>query len=321
MADTKTTELASPPQTLPNNHKKESLIIIGVVVVVIALVLLIIHPGHIGQKVYAQAAGHKIYKSNLQSLQVVNGKKNNVSDHQAATVLADKYLTEAMAKQQGVTVTQADIVAAYGKDIVSQQKTNPYGYQNLVNQLYMTKLDNHNAGVYTGKLLVANFSRYVPYQSGLLAEQKKANPLLGNPTAIAQDKRYAQTFITGLYNQIKSKKITFDQAIQVEHNNPREGVNSYYSTQQHSGSFNGPLKQIGLLVAKSIRSKVTSMKPGQLSAPFVVRASNSATDQNSTAESYYLVVRMDKVSGGDNSTTFQQELAQAKKHYGYKVNV
>lgn len=318
MADTKT--IAPTPSAAPSNHQKGRLIIIGLAMVVVIAALFVAHPGHIGQKVYAKAAGHKIYKKDLESLQVVNGHKKNVSDHQAATVLADKYLTEAMAKQQGVTVTQSDLIAAYGKGIVAQQKSDPYGYQNLTNQLYFTKLDNHNDGVYAGKLLVANFSRYVPYQSGLLPEQKKARPLLGNPTAIAQDKQYAQTFITNLYDQIKSKKITFDQAIQMEHNNPREGVNSYYSTQQHSGSFNGPLKQIGLLAARSIRSRVAAMKPGELSKPFVVRVSNSATDQNSTAESYYLVVRMDKVSGGSNMS-FQQELAQAKKHYGYKINV
>ncbi len=319
MADTKTTEPA--PQRTPSNHLKGRFIVIGLAAVAVIVLLLIAHPAHIGQKVYAEAAGHKIYKKDLQSLQIVNGKKTNITDHQAATVLADKYLTEAMAKQQGVTVSQADIVTAYGQSIDSQKKTNPYGYQNLVNQLYLTELDNHNAGVYKGKLLVANFSRYVPYQSGLLPEQQKARPLLGNPTAIAQDKQYAKTFITNLYNQIKDKKITFDQAIQMEHNDPAVGEKSYYSTQQHSGSFNGPLKQIGLLVARSIRSRIASMKPGQLSQPFVVRASNSATDPNSTAESYFLVVRMDKISGGHNGMSFQLELAQAKKHYGYKVNV
>lgn len=320
MADTKITTSTSNP--VPNDHKKGRLVAIGVVaVLVITGIVFLSHPGHIGQKVYAEAAGHKIYKKDLQTLQVVNGKKKNVSDHQAATVLADKYLTEAMAKQQGMAVSQSDLVAAYGKGILSQKSTDPYGYQNLTNQLYFTKLDNHNDGVYEGKLLVANFSRYVPYQSGLLPEQQKARPLLGNPTAIAQDKQYADKFITGLYDQIKSKKITFDQAIQMEHDDPMVGEKSYYSTQQHSGSFNGPLKQIGLLAAKSVRSKITSMKAGELSKPMIVRASNSATDQSSTAESYFLVVRMDKVSGGGNSMTFQQELAQAKKHYGYKVNV
>ncbi len=319
MADTKIS--APPAQPAPSNRQRGRLILIGLGIVVIAAIVLITHPGHIGQKVYAQAAGHKIYKKDIESLQVTDGKKNKVSDHQAATVLADKYLTEAMAKQYHVTVTQADITQAYGSSVTKQKKTNPYGYQNLVNQLYLTKLDNHNEGVYQGKLLVANFSRYVPYQSGLLPEQQKANPLLGNPAAIAQDKQYAQKFITNLYNQIKSGKITFDQAIQMEHADPMVGENSYYSTQQHSSSFNGPLKQIGLLVARSIRGKITSMKPGQLSSPFVVRVSNSATDQNSTAESYFLVVRMDKVSGGGSDATFQQQLAQAKKHYGYKVNV
>lgn len=318
MADTNT---PAPTSQIPPNRNKKVWVIAAVVVVIVAVVgTLLFQAEHSGQKVYAEADGHKIYKRDIQSLQVVGGKKNNVTDHQAASVLADKYLTEAMARQQGVTITQADIVAVYGKSIESQKKTDPYGYQNLVNQLYLTELDNHNEGVYTGKLLVANFSRYVPYQSALLPEQKKGTPLLGDAAAINKDKQYADKFITGLYNQIKDKKITFDQAIQMEHNDPVVGKKAY-ATQQHSSSFDGPLKQIGLLVARSIRTKVTSMKPGQLSQPFVVQVSDSATDQTSTAESYFLVVRMDKVSGGGSDMTFQQELAKAKKHFGYKINV
>lgn len=301
--------------------KKRLFLGLAVVAGLVAVAVLLTSVAHIGQKVYAEAAGHKIYKKDIESLQVVDGRKTGVTDHQAATVLADKYLSEAMAKQEGIKVTQVDIVAAYGSSINDQKKMNPYGYQNLVNQLYFSDLNEHNVGVYQGKLLVANFSRYVPYQSGLLAQQKAAESKLGDPAAIAQDKQYAQKFINNLYNQITAKKITFDQAIEMEHNDPVVGQNSFYSTQQHSGPFNGPIGQVGLLAAHSIRDKVTSMKAGTLSKPFVVRVSNSATDANSTAESYFLVVQMDKVSGGSNGMTFDQQLKQAKKQLGYKVNV
>lgn len=304
----------------PRSHIIRWLVWAVLIIVVAGLAALIISKLHPGQKVYAEAAGHKIYKKDIQSIELAAGKKTKVTDHQAAKLLADKYLLEAMAKDKGVKITQADIVATYGSGINLQKVTNPYGYQNLVNQLYMTRLSNHNRGNYTGKLLVANFSRYVPYHSALLPKQKAETPKLGDPAAIAKDKQYAQTFITSLYDKIKAKKITFDQAIQMEHNDPVVGEKGY-PTQQHSGPFNGPLEQIGLLAARSIRSEITSMKAGQFSKPFVVRSSDSLTDRKSTAESYFLVVRMDKASGGNSDMTFQQELAQAKKHFGYKVNV
>src|SRR5689334_18998973 len=103
MADTKIPAPASPP---PNHNKITWLLVAGLAFVVVVGGVLMFHPWHSGQKVYAEAAGHKIYKKDIQSLQVVNGQKKDVTDHQAATVLAEKYLTEAMSKQQGVKITK-----------------------------------------------------------------------------------------------------------------------------------------------------------------------------------------------------------------------
>lgn len=320
-----TDNLTPPPEARPHRRSKRKswFLIVGAVLVLVLVGVFARYGLHIGEKVYAQAAGHKVYKKEIQSLK---GDNSAITDHQVATVLADKYLTEAMAKEQNVTVTQTEIqtavkAAEYQTDN-GYQKTqlNPYAYQNLVNQLYFTKLAANNEGVYQGKLLVANFSKNVPYQSPLLAEKKSTNPNLGNPAAIAQDKQYAQTFITNLYDQLQTKKITFDQAIQMEHNDPVVGTKGY-PTQSHSTSFNGSLSQNNLLSADSIRGKITSIKPGETTKPFVVRSSSSMYDK-STAESYFLVVRLDKKSGGNNSnTSFPQLLSQKKQQLGYKVNV
>ncbi len=144
------------------------------------------------------------------------------------------------------------------------------------NQTYFAKLNMDNQGVYKGKLLVANFSRYIPFQSGLLAQQEAANPKIGNAAAMAADKEYALSFITNLYNQIKAGKITFDQAMQMEQNDPTVGEQAYPSL-YHSQAFDGTRSQVGPLAASSITSKVNSIKPGQLTAPFVVQAQNFST--------------------------------------------
>lgn len=271
---------------------------------------------HVGQKVYAQAAGHKVYKSEIDDIR--NGK-NSITEHQAAVVLADKYLTQAMAKDHGVKVTEADIVKAYGPTVEEQKKSNPYAYQNAVNQLYFVKLNANNQGNYKGKLLVANFSRNVPYDSALLPEKKAANPNLGNPAAIAADKKYAKDFITNLYNQVTSGKMSFDQAMQEERANPVVGEKAYV-TQDHSGSFDGPVSQINLLNTDAVHAMLATTKAGTTTKPFVVRIPASIFN-NSTTEGYYLVVKLDHKSGGDSTMNFRQELAQAKKELGYKVNV
>lgn len=285
-----------------------------IVVIIIAAVLFAIFDMHVGQKVYAQAAGHKVYKKEFDDMKQGN---SSITDKQVATVLADKYLTEAMAKEHHVSVSQADIDAA---NIANTVKLNHYGYQNLVNQVYFTKLTINNQGTYKGKLLVANFSRNIPFQSGLLAQQEAANPKIGNAAAMAADKQYALNFITNLYNQIKAKKITFDQAMQMEQSDPTVGEQAYPSL-YHSQVFDGTLSTVGPLAAGSITSKINNIKPGQLTAPFVVRAQDSAYNPKSMTDSYYLVVQLDSKSGGTGNLTFQQELDQAKKQLGYKINV
>lgn len=284
------------------------------VVVVLIGGLIVISKFHIGSKVYAQAAGHKVYKKEIEAIKVNN---KSISDNTAATTLANKYLGQAMAQEQGITVSAADITAAH----CPGQKTNPFGYQTCVNQLYFTKLGDKNEGIYKGKALIANFSRYIPYPSPLLEKEKALNPKIGDSAAIAADKAYAKAFITNLYNQIKSGKISFDQAIQMEHNDPQVGVKAYPSL-AHSGTFNGRISQDSLISADSIRQKIANMKPGETTKPFaVVSGGSEPLAGDPTGETYFLVVKMDQVSGGHGKTSFDQELQQAKKKLGYKVNV
>lgn len=293
-------------------NKKKILWIVLIVIVLVGGWLIATDKLHFGDKVYAQAAGHKIYKKEVEAIKVNN---KSISDNTAATVLANKYLSQAMAKEQNVTISGSDIKAA---DCPSQ-KSNPFGYQTCVNQLYFTKLGNKNEGIYKGKALIANFSRYIPFPSPLLEKQKALNPKIGDPAAIAADKTYAKNFITDLYDQIISGKITFDQAIEMEHNDPVVGETAYPSL-VHSGPFDGRISQDNLISAYSIRQKIAAMKPGEITKPFAPSGPASLADDK-TNETYFLVVKMDQVSGGHGNTSFDQQIQQAKKKLGYKVNV
>jgi hypothetical protein len=269
---------------------------------------------HVGDKVYAQAAGHKIYKEDIKDL---IGDTKDVSDHEAATILADKYLTEAMAKKVKISVSDQDIKAAYGQDIETQKAQDKIYYQRKVNQLYFTKLDAANRGIYKGEYLVANFNRNIAYPSPLLAEQQAHNPNLGNPKVIAADKKYAKDFITKLYDQIVSHKLSFAQAIKAEHENPQVGV-STYPTQPHSGIFDTTNAYASFLTADVTKKKLTTIKAGETTKPFV--AGTSSGDDKGTLGSYYLVIRMNEAKGG-SGMPFDQYLQQAKQKFGYKVNV
>ncbi len=320
-APSKVTVSANMPATrrlrrpkLPRVRKKTLLAAFLIVILVVAGSIFVASKLHIGQKVYAQAAGHKIYKQDVEDL-IDNNK--SISDHDAAAALADKYLTEAMAKNAKVTVTDQDLVSAYGKDINTQKTEQKYYYQQKVNQLYLKKLSAYNVGIYKGEYLITSFSRNIPYPSPLLVENEAANPDLGNPKVIAADKKYADDFITSLYNKITAHKISFDQAITAEHNNPQVGVKAY-PTSPHSGPFDTSNGYQSILSADVTRQKLVGIKAGTITKPFL--AGTSSGSDKGTSGSYYLVVRMDESKGG-SGLSFTQYLQQSKKKFGYKVNV
>jgi hypothetical protein len=269
------------------------------------------------KKIYAEAAGHKIYEEEIRDF--LGENTQGVSEHDAATVLADKYLVESLAKERGVTVTDEELVASYDKDTLKQKDTFKYAYQNKLNQVYLSKLGAQNEGVYKGKFLIANFSQNVQAYP-TLPEDKANNPDLGNPKAITKDKKYAENFITDLYNKITSGQITFDQAIKMEHEDSRVGLEAYPEL-AHSDSFDTTFRSRDILNSPSIREKINSIKAGETTEPFVVRVNNSLADSNSTAESYFLVVHMDETSGSYTGMDFTQYLKLAKERLGYKINV
>lgn len=266
-------------------------------------------------KVYAQVAGHKIYKEDVQAL---IGTNQGISEHDAAKVLADKYLAEALAKEQGIKVNGNDVQMQYGKLADKYKKSNEYLYQYQVNQVYFSKLKAHNRGVYKGKFLITNFSRYIKFEQSL-PEDDGGSSKYGNPNAIAKDRKYAKDLIDRLYNDITSGKITFDQAIKIENDDPVLGKKAY-SSLPHSGSFDTSKELNGTLWAASIRQRVNNLKAGETTKPFVVRVANS-TDAKTTVESYFLVVRMDETSGSYSGMDFKDYLEQSQQRLGYKVNV
>lgn len=295
--------------------KNTWLVISGVLLIVI-VGLWVVNNGTPWNKPLAEVDGRKIYKSDVKKL--MKGSEH-ASEYGAAVILADKYLTEAMGKKYNVTISDEDAKIEY-PDIETLKKNDPYAYQNVMNQVFFRKLRAQYNGTYKGKLVVAHFSKNVPYDSPLLERKKSQNPKLGDAAAIAADKKYAQDFITDLYNKVKSGAITFDQAMEAERTHPELGEKSTYITLGHSMSFDGTLRDNNLLGAATIRKQVERLKPGELTKPFVVRA-NSSMNDNSTAESYWLMVQLDAKSGGGQGDSFDEGLVRDKKELGYKIYV
>ncbi len=265
---------------------------------------------------YAEAAGHKIYKKDVQGL---IGNNKDISKQRATEVLADKYLTEALAKEREITVTDQDIQAQYGSgaDLKQLKKDSPYSYQAQVNSAYFDKLRDQVNGIYKGYVLVTQFNRYIPARP-VDPGYKKAIPQMGDPKAIAADKKYAENLINSLYNRIKAGEITWEQAAQIEKQDPVVGTKPYPAL-SHSGPFDTSKDAQPLFTAPGVQKTINGLKAGQTSKPFVVSVYSAGTGK--TNDSYFLVVRMDSRSGGSDTGDFSQYLTQAKKRLGYHIYV
>lgn len=264
--------------------------------------------------IVAEVNGHKIYEQELRDL--LGDNPQGISDHDAAVVLADKYLTEALAQEMGITINDKEVVKEFGKKVVKEKDTNRYAYQDKLNKLYLNKLMSYNDGAYAGKLLVTHFSRYVPYKSPLLYEDQQIDPKIGNEAAIAKDKKYAEDLINRLYNDINSGKISMEEAAQIERKDPVVGEKAY-PTLSHSGSFDTSIERNSFLSSEFIRNQLGEIKTGEITRPIVIRVSNS-DDGKSTAESYFLSVQLDK-NINKTGVDFSQFLDDAKKRLDYAV--
>jgi hypothetical protein len=311
-------KLKRPFSKKPNlNNKKRLLLVICSILFITGLGLAVSdNKLKDNRKVYAQAAGHKVYEEEIRDL---IGNDEGVSDHDAAKVLADKYLTEALAKEQGIAVSDQEVEKEFGKEIYKQKSENKFAYQNKLNQIYFNKLAASNRGIYKGQFLVAHFSRYIAYDSPLLQEEKQNDPDIGNVNLIQRDKKYAEDFINHIYKDIESGKINFQEAIKIEHNDSFVGKKAY-PTLSHSGSFDTSSSSHSFLQSDATEQHINNMKTGEISEPFVVSVSNSINN-DSTAEAYYLIIRLDEASGIKSGIDFEEYLKQAEERLGYAVYV
>lgn len=279
---------------------------LGFVVITGVLLLLVASSVKDDRKIYAEVAGHKIYEQELRDF---IGGDSTISDQEASEVLADKYLLVELAKEQNVVVSDEEVEKEFGKQIVEEKEGNQYAYQSRLNQLYISKLQAHNRGIYKGKALVAHFSRHIPFDASISEKEKKD---------IAKDKKYAENLINKLRSDVLSKKISFEEAAKIERNDPIVGLKGYPSL-SHSGPFDTSVVQDGIMRAESARDQVSKLSPGQISEPFIVEVSNSF-DDSTKVEAYYMVAQIDESSGGGSvGQDFRQYLEESKKRLGYKI--
>ena len=166
------------------------------------------------------------------------------------------------------------------------------------------KIQDHVLGWREGKYLFARFDRNLPGEARPNVDKNKYN----------QDKEYARKFIEAIYNDLKSNKITFDQAINKTLADNYLGESVYQSF--IAGSFGKEefLEKTGVLQDEQIYKKVLELGEGQMSNIEVGKVLSLEGEK----EGFYFIVKIEK-QGGSEAPSWEEWLSAKKKEYNVKI--
>ncbi len=263
--------------------------------------------------IYGRVGSHFVTKS--QVAKVVSAspifKTQEVGD-----AYMDMYLYQELAKDYKVSVSQSEI---------DTEMTNRTGLKDPYNKDFLTvaitrdllqqKIQEKVAGYYKGKFVLANFDRYIPYGDNAGPD----NPVAGRTQRIAADRAYAQAFSGYIYDQLVANKLTFDQAVEQEHNDSRLG-HIALPTSLHSGDFNtadSTLPSTSLLSSTEVMSVLKSTKVGSFSLPVIAKIDSSAVENAPRVDGKFIILLVQDASTKSDKS-FDEVVSAKKKQVGYK---
>lgn len=252
--------------------------------------------------VYGRVNGHTVDQGAVKSFL---GSAKGISDRQAAQILLDKYLTEAIGADLKVTVSSQEVTDAYEALPREDQVNKTVVQQSLRNKIFYSKLQPIAVGHFKGAFIIAHFDQN---SAGLRS--------VGDPTKAASDKQYATDLIKSLSAKVKSGT-SFDDAIKTEQSDPNLGTVAL-PTATHSGAFDTSdpdIERNSVVKTEDVGMALSKLKAGQVSEPFIVR--QTATPGGQRTELYWVIVKLDEAKDTPYKS-FGDFLDKAKVKYGYK---
>ena len=248
--------------------------------IVVSVVLLQLH----AEKVYGKVGDHKIYQSELTNTLV---GAVNIPQSKAVTTLLDYWLYQQIAKKEHLSISSEEV----NSELKSRTGSlNPPARNYLVvaikRDLLYEKITAAAEGFYTGDMIIVHFDQNIPFGSGFDSP--------ASAIKIASDRKYAQTFVSDIYNQLKSGRISFAQAIIKEQTDPRVGIKALPTT-SHSGSFDTSKPQAlssQVVARKDVKTEMLQLKPGSYSAPFIAQVDINASVPPAKQDGYFVIIKM-----------------------------
>ena len=179
------------------------------------------------------------------------------------------------------------------------------------------KLTEYAVGFREGKFIVVNFDRFSP------------NPFLPPPEATdgtdlvelqKKEREYADNLVKSIYDDLKAKKLTFEQALEKVQKDPNVGLESVYGAAIQSGPFLAVdyIEKRGLLRFDDVRGKIDALKEGEFSEPFVQKVDISLEEGNPRlADSRWIIAKVDKI--GEGGEKADDIISKTRQKYGVRI--
>lgn len=228
-------------------------------------------------------------------------KKNQLLDD-----LVEESIIEQTAKRLKITVSEKEIddsAKKYNQNY-SQSSSKDKIIENTRKAVLKEKVKDAILSLREGKYIKVRFDRHYPEQFGGTVEEQK------------KDKEYAKNLSEEIFNDLKSGKITFEQA-QVKVNEDKTvDIASYPGvwTEQY-GSFgkNDAAAENSIYNLPEFQENIYKLKKGEVGSPFTV----SDYDGGEKREIYFLIIKVEKIKEGE-ANNYADWLEKEKTRLKYK---
>lgn len=222
-------------------------------------------------------------------------------DNKALDVVIDEKVLSIWAQKDKVKITNKEV----NDEAVRISGLNPSDCQKKLAKVNIlrNRLSENLVKFREGKMIVINFGRYnlgPPY--GQIADPIEREKLRQD------EKAYADNLLNSITTDLKSKKISFDDAVKKVQGDKRVGIKSWYSSTLQSGPFTASdyIDKIGLLALPEVRKKIDALKTGNYSDPITMKISRSLTDSSAgDIEERYVIAKVEKIGKGFSGSKAQ----------------
>jgi hypothetical protein len=269
------------------------------------------------EKIYGSIDGFVVKESDVLPItqQLPEQSKSGVTQ-----ILLDNAFYKKVAKDLGVGLTKEQndqLSITNAKNYTDAQKK--VFIPTTENEFLKQELRLSLIELVSGKYIIANFQTHIENETSGRAPGDEKLTEAQVQALIDKEKTYAKNFIDALYADIKSNKITFDQAIQNEINDLLIGKKIAPSN-PHSGSFSTAASESDLFVGAT-KDKLFSLPLNQVSEPFEGLVTTDNAGKKTTPGFWVIALPLKQQKKSGTYQDFDSLVKDYKNKYHYEIKI